>query len=440
MLKSFYLNNRFYYVGFASAAMFICSYFIAVLFVVAVAIVACLLIALLLDAVVLYSNKNGIYASRILDDRFSLGDDNKIIIELKNSYSFPIMCTVLEELPYQFQTVQEHRNISINSGEQKDISYSLRPVKRGEYHFGNINVYVTGLLHLAERRYTFSKEKTIKVYPSVMQLKRYELMATASVQDAGMKRMRKLGHSLEFEHIKEYVRGDDYRTINWLATARRGDFMVNNYTDERSQQIYCVINKGRSMKMPFDGLSLLDYAINTTLVLSKVALLKQDRAGLITFGENMDSFIAADKKQVQINAILETLYKQQTDFLEPDYEKLFSVIRNRITQRSLLVLFVNFESFESFQRVLPSLKHMAHYHLLLVVFFENTEVQKLSEGNAATLEEVYIKTIADKYSYEKKFIVKELQKNGIISILSTPQKLTVNTINKYLELKQRQSI
>jgi uncharacterized protein (DUF58 family) len=245
---------------------------------------------------------------------------------------------------------------------------------------------------------------------------------------------------MEFEQIKEYVRGDDYRTINWKATARKEALMVNNYTDERSQQIYCLINKGRVMKMPFGGMTLLDYAINASLVLANVALVKQDRAGLITFAEHLDTFVLADKKSTQMNLVLETLYKQQTRFLESDFEKLFSVIRNRITQRSLLILFTNFESLESLQREMPALKKIAHYHLLLVVFFENTELKTIADSKATSLEEIYIKTIAEKFAYEKRLMVKELQMNGILSILTAPENLTVNTVNKYLELKTRMSI
>ncbi|HYM93530.1 MAG TPA: DUF58 domain-containing protein, partial [Chitinophagaceae bacterium] len=171
-----------------------------------------------------------------------------------------------------------------------------------------------------------------------------------------------------------------------------------------------------------------------------VALVKQDKAGLITFAENLDTFLPADKKPTQINLLLESLYKQKTQFLEPDFEKLFSVIRNRITNRSLLILFTNFESIESLQRDLPALKKISRYHLLLVVFFENTELKSLIEGKTATMEDIYIKTIAEKFAYEKRLMVKELHKNGISSILTTPANLTVNTVNKYLELKTRMSI
>jgi uncharacterized protein (DUF58 family) len=302
-------------------------------------------------------------------------------------------------------------------------------------------VFVHGPLQLVKRRYVFPQHHVVKVYPSYIQMRRYQLLAVSNrLQEAGVKRIRKLGHSMEFEQIKEYVRGDDFRTINWKATARKDGLMVNNYTDERSQQIYCIINKGRVMKMPFGGMTLLDYAINASLVLSNVALVKQDKAGLITFAENLDAFVLADKKTTQMNLLLETLYKQQTQFLESDFEKLFSVIRNRISNRSLLILFTNFESVESLQREMPALKRMARYHLLLVVFFENTELRALTEKKVHKLEDIYIKTIAEKFAYEKRLMVKELHMNGILSILTTPENLTVNTVNKYLELKTRMSI
>nr|WP_262915619.1 DUF58 domain-containing protein [Niabella ginsengisoli] len=272
-------------------------------------------------------------------------------------------------------------------------------------------------------------------------MRRFQLLAaTNRLQEAGIKRIRRLGHSSEFEQIKEYVRGDDYRTINWKATGRRGNLMINNYTDEKSQQVYCIINKGRVMKMPFDGMTLLDYAINASLVLSNIAMIKQDKAGLVTFAEKLDTFLTADKKPGHMNLILESLYKQQTNFLEADYEKMYATIRNRVTNRGLVVLFTNFESLESLKRDIPAFKKIAHYHLLLIVFFENTAIKGLIETNAEDLEQVYIKTIAEKFSFEKKQMVKELQQNGILSVLTTPEQLTVNTINKYLELKNRNYI
>ncbi len=441
MIRSFYLNNIVYYIAGSAAVVFVLSYFEPGFFRIGGLILLLLGIAIGVDALLVFSKKKGIRAERDVTDRFSIGDPNKVKIYIDNTYGFPIHTSIIDELPVQFQERKWIRKAVIGRNEKYTLEYFLTPTSRGEFIFHDINVYVQAPLKLVKRRFIFPAKHMVKVYPSYIQMRRYQLLAVSNrLQEAGVKKIRKIGHSLEFEQIKEYVIGDDYRTINWKATARKSGLMVNNYTDERSQQIYCLINKGRVMKMPFNGLTLLDHAVNASLVLSNVALVKQDKAGLITFEKNLDTFLTADKKTTQMNLILETLYRQRTDFLESDFEKLFSVIRNRVTNRSLLVLFTNFESMESLQREMAALKKIAKYHLLLVVFFENTEMKTLVEKKASSMEEIYIKTIAEKFAFEKRLMVKELHKNGIPSILTTPENLTVNTINKYLELKTRMSI
>lgn len=441
MFSSFYLNRIVYYTGFVAAALFAASYFWTPLFSLASIVLICLSIAVAVDTLLLYSKKTALTAFRTLPERMSNGDDNKVAVSIKNEFGFILQGILIDELPFQFQLRNWKRTFHLQAEQTTTINYFLKPTERGHYQFGRLLFFVKSPLRLVVRRISIAQEQLVKVYPSYVQMRRYQLLAAANrLQEAGVKKTRRLGHSLEFEQIKEYVRGDDYRTINWKATARRGDLMVNNHTDERSQQIYCIINKGRIMKMPFDGMTLLDYSINAALVLLNVALMRQDRAGLISFAHGIDSFLPADKRPGQLNKILEALYKQTTQFFENDYEKLFSVIRNRITQRSLLVLFTNFESLESLQRELPALKKMAHYHLLLVVFFENTELKQLSDQKARNTETIYIKTIAEKYQHEKRLMVRELQKAGIVALLTAPQHLTINAINKYLELKNKQSI
>jgi len=439
--QSFYLDKVVYYIAGGIVILYTFSYFIPVLYEIAFIGLILLGLAVLIDTFLIFGRRYALRAERVTADRWSNGDDNKVVLHFQNNYSFPIAAHIIDELPADFQERNWYRKARFETRSEHHVVYSVKPSTRGEYSFGNINVFVKGPLQLAKRKFVFPAAETIKVYPSYIQMRRYHLLAVSNrLQEVGIKRVRKLGHSMEFEQIKEYVRGDDYRTINWKATARKKDLMVNNYTDERSQQIYCLINKGRAMKMPFEGMTLLDYAINATLVLSNVALVRQDKAGLITFAENLDAFLPADKKSTQMNLVLETLYRQQTKFHEADFEKLYSIIRNRITHRSLLVLFTNFESMDSLQREMPSLKLIAQYHLLLVVFFENTELRQLTASRAITMEDIYIKTIAEKFAFEKRLMVKELHKNGILSILTSPQNLTIDTINKYLELKNKLSI
>lgn len=421
--------------------VWVLSFFEPAFFRVGLAVLLLVAMALAVDSLLLLSRREGLRLQRKLAERFSIGDENKVTLVLENRYVFPLRCRVVDELPLQFQARDWERYLSVPGRGTREYTYSLRPTTRGEYWFHDLHAWVPGPLRLVRLQYRMPAEQLVKVYPSFVQMRRYQLLALSNrLQEAGVKRIRRIGHSLEFEQIKEYVRGDDYRTINWKATARKSGLMVNNYTDERSQQIYCLINKGRVMKMPFQGMHLLDHAINAALVLSNVALVRQDKAGLITFEKNLDTFLPADKKPTQMNLLLENLYRQQTQFLEADYEKLFSVIRNRITNRSLLVLFTNFESLQSLQRELPALKRMARYHLLLVVFFENTELQQLLTAPARDLEAIYQKTIAAKFAYEKRQMVKELQAQGILTLLTTPENLTVHTINKYLELKTRGAI
>jgi uncharacterized protein (DUF58 family) len=439
--QAFYLGRMAYYVAAGAVVLYVFSYFIPVLYDAASIILILLGLSILVDSFLVFGKRYALRAERITSERWSNGDENRVILNFRNDYSFPITANVVDELPIQFQERNWHRQVKLDKTSEGHIVYTLKPVTRGEYSYGNINVFVKGPLQLITRRFVFPAAQKVKVYPSYIQMRRYHLLAVSNrLQEAGVKRVRRLGHSMEFEQIKEYVRGDDYRTLNWKATARKGGFMVNNYTDERSQQVYCLINKGRIMKMPFEGMTLLDYAINASLVLSNVALVRQDKAGIITFAENLDAFLQADKKPTQMNLVLETLYRQQTRFLEADFEKLYSVIRNRITHRSLLVLFTNFESMDSLQRELPSLKLIAQYHLLLVIFFENTELRQLTDTKAMSIEDIYIKTIAEKFSFEKRLMAKELHKNGILTILTSPQNLTVDTVNKYVELKNRLSI
>jgi uncharacterized protein (DUF58 family) len=439
-----YLTRRFYYLVYFCILLFIRAFFrvdIDGIFTVAKVVLLLLVILCIIDYLFLFVLSKAPTAKRVTADRFSNGDENKVELQVKNNMQFKVKMDIIDELPVQFQKRDWKLSHSFDARELKYIIYKLRPLTRGEYHFGRIIIYVRSLLGLVKRRHDIEAAETVPVYPSFLQMRKYELLSQTTIQaEHGNKRMRKIGHSMEFEQIKEYVRGDDVRGVNWKATARKGSLMVNNYTDEKSQQVYCIIDKGRLMKMPFGGLTLLDYAINSTLVLANVCLQKQDRIGLMTFANKMGSLLAADRKPIQRENILQLLYNQETAFLESDYEMLYMQIRNRIKNRSLIVLYTNFESLSGLNRQLNYLRSIAKHHLLLVVFFENTELHQLSHLDARNVEEVYIKTIAEKFEFEKRLIVKELKKHGILSILTPPEKLTINAVNKYLELKARQAI
>jgi len=440
-IRSLYLQQRL----FLSLAVLVLLFALAFSFGWLLGIAkVCFMVWLLLifaDALLLYNTKKGIGGHRLCPDRLSNGDDNTVKIELKNHYSYATYLDIIDEIPEQFQKRDFSLSKKLKSGEHETITYKLRPARRGEYSFGALNVFVSTQLGFLSRRFRFSQDKSVPVYPSFIQMRRYELMAISSkLTELGIKRMRRLGHNREFEQIKEYVAGDDFRTINWKATARRGGLMVNKYQDERSQQVYALIDKGRTMKMPFEQMSLLDYAINASLVISNIAIRKEDKAGLLTFQHKVQKLVPAAKRSNQMHQILEALYAEKTAYKEANYEALYVHVKRQIRQRSLLLLFTNFESLSSLERQLPYLRRLAAIHVLVVIFFKNTELYQLLHRPVNNIQDVYQKTVAEKFALEKNAMVDTLQKHGIQSVLTTPKQLSVDTINKYLELKARGTI
>ena len=386
----------------------------------------------------LFNQKNAVQAQRILPEKLSNGDQNSIKIDLKNNYPFTIKTKVIDEIPFQFQNRDFNIERTIEKNKNILFEYILEPKERGEYSFGNLNVFVESPLGLVSKRFTFQKEAMLASYPSFIHLRKYELMALQNeFLLGGIKKIRKLGHTMEFEQIKEYVPGDDVRTINWKATSKRNQLMVNQFQDEKSQRIFMLIDNGRTMQMPFNGLSLFDYSINATMALSHIILKKNDRAGMMTFSKKTEHKVAADNKSGQLRKISEALYNIQTNSYESDFSRLYQDVKYTIGQRSLILLFTNFETLDAVNRQMKYLRGIAKNHLLVIIFFKNSELQGLINTNPENIQEVYDEIIAEKFEYEKKLIIQELRKYGIYTVYTLAENLNIEVINKYLEIKAR---
>ncbi len=437
-IKNLFLTNRFFLVVAILTGGMMLSYAFPFLF--AFVKTGCILFAvlILIDTILLYNRSVVITAERDVPSVLSLGDDNIITLSVRNRARIKLFIALIDELPEQFQMRQFTIKLALSPDKVHQQTYTLRPVTRGEYIFGKVHLYLTTGLGLIKRRVTGAREANVPVYPSIIQMKRYELKTFArTATEYGVKKVRRIGHSYEFEHIRQYIRGDDYRSINWKATSRRAHLMINQYEDEKSQQVYCIIDKSRVMHMPFNGLSLFDYAVNAALVISNIVLGKQDKAGLITFAETPKSLIKADRSKTQLKKILDTLYKEKEGAVEANYESMYMTVRNFVNGRSLLFLYTNFESTYALQRVLPQLRRLNDQHLLVVIFFENTEITTSTSEHVETLEDIYTQVTAENYVLTKAHMVQQLKQFGIISILTKPEHLTVASINKYLELKSR---
>ncbi|MBC7862185.1 MAG: DUF58 domain-containing protein, partial [Bacteroidia bacterium] len=407
LIKSLFFTPFLYWLVAGNVSCFVLGFVFPICLMVAWAYFWTLIALIFFDILVLYANKRGIIGYRSSMSKLSNGDDNIINLYVVNQYNFPVWIQIIDEIPFQFQKRDFSIRTNILSGKKKHFAYVLRPKERGEYQFGALNVLTRSLLGLCKRRYSFEEGAVLPVYPSFIQMRKYELLAISNrLTMSGIKKIRRVGNTTEFDQIKEYIPGDDVRTINWKATSRRQKLMVNKYQDERAQNVYSLIDMGRIMKMPFEQMTLLDYAINSSLVISNIAWTKHDKPGILAFNHKINSFLPAERRGSQMFRIQETLYNLKTNFLETDYERLYIYVKSKISQRSLLLVFSNFETLNGLKRQIKYLRKMAKDHLLVIIFFENTELKKYLDAPAKNTKDIYYKTIAEKFEFEKKLIQK----------------------------------
>lgn len=440
-MRNIHITRYFFIVASIGVILIACGHLLPLCGTIGKTFLIVLLGLTVLDILLVSISKNPLTAQRILDKRMNLGDPNKVSLSIINQTIQPLSVLIYEGYPVEMQKRSSAETLVLLPRKKKSFDYVFQPTERGKYFFRNVSVYVRSPLFLIQRKITLPLEQEVHVYPSVLQMKQFELKVfNQQTQTQGIKKVRKLGNASEFEQIRNYVQGDDLRTINWKATSRKNELMVNQYQEERSQSVYCIIDKSRAMQLAFHNMTMLDYAINTSLVFSNIALRKGDRPGLITFSNKIGSIVPADKTAGQMKRIIETLFHQKTLFKEGDFQLLYQSIRKTVKTRSLLMLYTNFESEFAMRRALPMLQRINKHHVLVVVFFQNNELQEWSQQPITKYTELVHSTVAEKLTQTKWNIAKELRQHGIQTILTKPEDLSINSINKYLEMKAKGTI
>ena len=390
------------------------------------------------ETAVLWRREIRVEAWREHEERLSNGEFNPIRVVVDVSSRIPLDVTIIDELPFQLQ----ERGLSfpwMRRGDRPiEFTYEIRPVTRGIYRFGSINIYLRTPLGLVQRRVARSADQEAHVYPSIMEMRRAEIKTLSTNQRRiGSHRQRNLGHTLEFEKVSQYAPGDDVRTINWKATAKRSSLMVNLFQDERSQDVYSVLDMGRTMRYTDVGMTMLDYSINAALAFSNIVVKKHDRIGLLTYDAAAVSVLSASSSAHQMGAIMKRLYDIDTNYDQTDDERLVERVRSTIRSRSLLMVFTNIESVDAARRRLPAFRLLARSHVVVINFFDNDAIRAAATQRPDTAEGIYRQTIARNALLEKREIVHEIRRAGIYAVLSSPSMLSVNAINAYLDLKGR---
>lgn len=440
--KEFYFTNTFFYIGIALICFCVVAIFFPAILNIFWGLVGVIGAIILFETYQLFKLKNPIKLHRKLPNRLSMGAENEVQIVVTN-LGQSMQAQLVEDFPEPLQIRDFAINFMLNGNQNSILNYSINPKTRGLLTWQASHLKIKkGPFSLVSRLISFNNAQTVPSYPSFEQLKKLPIKAlvTKYFDSSSQNNIKKIGQSLEFEQIKEYNVQDDFRHINWKASAKANKLMLNQYRDERSQDIYAVIDCGRTMYMPFHEQTLLDYAINSALALSKAAVALEDKAGVIALKHPKIQWLPARKDGRAFGRINDFLYQIETNFKETDFVILYKFSRVNIKQRSLFVIFTNFDTTQAMYRQLPYLKALSRHHLLLLVMYENTELMADVQVASKDLREVYTKTIEKQLLDQSRLISKELTMNGINSVFISPNNLNIKVINKVIELKRMQMI
>lgn len=441
-MNNFFIRSKFYWTASVIIACFCISFILPFLFVFCQLLLGLFLCINLIDWYLLFLREINIHCRREMASIWSMGYEHAVDLHIQiNTDQGIYSYYALEDIPSDISQLDVEIKGMCDTKLKTYHRYHIIPKKRGMYHFGKSYIFIYSKIGFIERRFTFDHENSVKVYPAIAQFKdaKFDFVIKNTKSESGNNKIRKLGHGYEFEHIKNYVRGDDYRSINWKATGRINALMVNQYEDDQSQGIYHLLDNSRVMNFKSNGMSLLDYSINAILILSKIIIDKKDKIGYLSFSKHIDQFVKADKKSTQLRLILDRMYNERSNELESNYEALYHAIRNQIKQRSLLFLYTNFESISALERQLPILRSIARHHVLVIIFFENEELNNkaLDAKNQTIQIDSYDHAVLEHFILEKAKIVSRLHQENIHALSVTPNQLGVSLIEKYLSLKSK---
>ncbi len=399
------------------------------------------LLALVITDVVLTPGPDQIETERIVEPKLSLGVDNLIVIALNNRSARSIHFELRDEYPDPFPVDQTFVRGTIDPLSRTDASYHVRPLARGDYSFGAINLRyrsTLGMFRRQMRRESSPETTAIRVYPNVLDVRKYDLLARKGLlMELGLRNVRANGTGTEFERLRDYTPDDEFRRINWKATARRQRPIAVEYETERAQHVVFVLDTGRLMRPPVADLAKLDYAINAALLSSYVATLRGDQVGLLTFADEVGVYLAPSKGRGQFYTMLELLYNVRSEPVEADYARALAYLGLKNKRRSLIVIFTDLVTLDAAQPLITYTARLATRHLPLVVTMQDPNITGLASQAVETVSAVFSRAVAERMVDERQVILDTLHRAGVLTLDVEADKLSIAVINKYLELKAR---
>ncbi|MFV9503894.1 MAG: DUF58 domain-containing protein [Oscillochloridaceae bacterium umkhey_bin13] len=373
---------------------------------------------------------------RIHEPRLSLGAANLITLILANATPRPVRFVLRDEYPHEFPADATMLHGQIAPYDVAEARYHVRPLRRGDYAFGAVVVRYTGPLGLVQRQARYDLSAPVKVYPNLLELRKYDLLARKGLlRELGLRASRERGPGGEFERLRDYTPDDEFRRISWKATARRGKPIAAEYETERSQQVICVLDCGRLMAPPVGDLMRLDYAVNTALMLSYVAGLRGDQVGLLAFSDQVRHYLAPRRGKPQFQLILEQLYKLQPEAVEADHGVALSYLAQRQRRRALMVVFTDLATPEAAEPLVTHLTRLARHHLPLCVTVSDPFLSRAAGQAVPDPTALYRRAVAEGLLDERRALLERLQRGGVLTVDVPADRLSAGVVSTYLRLK-----
>jgi uncharacterized protein (DUF58 family) len=374
------------------------------------------------------------------DTKLSLGADNPIHVSVRSRHRRDVTIWLRDEPPDAFEIETQVLTGIVPARNSWASVYHVRPLRRGDYAFGNLNLRWLGPLGLIVRQARIEAVGPVKVYPNLLDVRRYDLLLRRNrLQEMGLRHTRLFGEGTEFERLREYLPDDEFRRIEWKATARRNRPVTIEYQTERSQNVIAVLDAGRMMQSPGRGgkIAKLDYVINAVLLLAYVATGKGDKIGLMTFADDVIHFSKPRQGRGQFYRMLETLYAVEAQPVEPNYQLALNYLALKQRKRALVVIFTDLSGGMSMQSLTAQVSLLAKRSLPLVVTISDPDVHDAARQVPRDSLTAYQRTAAGQLLDERQIALDHMHKQGVLTLDVPADRLSMAVINRYLELKGR---
>ena len=381
--------------------------------------------------------------TRTVDDKLSLGAANRVAIEAGNRSAMTLRLRVRDLPPPNFDLDGDAERVLILPPGPRPVrfTYQVTPPAKGDFAFGDLYFEYAGRLGLVRRQGVIAAAQAVKVYPNLVETAKYELLARRGrLMQLGIRAAKVRGGGSEFESLRDYVPGDEYKKIDWSATARRGKLISRQYEAERSQNIVLLLDTGRNMLQAVQKMAKLDYVVNTALMLAYVAAAGDDKVGLMAFDAEVRAYLPPAKSKAQVYGILESLYNLNARMVETDYKAAFQNLASRWRRRSLIVLFSDLVDPDSSAQILDAVPMLSDSHRVVCVTVSDPNLLAAAKSVPTDSAGVYQKAVATQVLQERRAAISILKRRGVWTIDSPPEALSADLINHYLDLKARSLI